>query len=472
MSKTERLLEAIGEIDEKYVAESDKFTKNSNKAWLGITAAAACALVVAGVGVRFLNSGGINLPYGETTKTVDSEQSGATVSTTAAVTPEVTTATATQTTAKTTSQTIVTDPNLPVLTYPDKLSNGGMGFEGYIVYDISELISGNPWTESDEIDTLPVYKNNRFFDDEGYVPNTDFEQMKSILLEKATALGYEISDDDIIVNNDIISNEDLESIRQAYLEFGTTSVIQYFAGDRVEYKSPDGSFEIKVNSWLDVTIKIPPLADIPEDMDDAEYNEYYSYSRYEEFAELFRNYINQHPNLLGFENPEVVIFGGDRNIYGDQSFDIGIYERAGDLENQIVNYNLANCRIGITDETWYIRINGAEKSQAVADYPIITADEAKQLLLAGNYGSSYNKFFGEEAIAKVELVYRESMMDKYYLPYYKFYAEIYEQSGLEDKNLKTYATYYVPAVNQAYLTGLPVYKSGFNGANDYDTKSD
>lgn len=469
MSKTERLLEAIGEIDEKYVEESDKFTKNSNKAWLGITAAAACALVVAGVGVRFLNSGGINLPYGETT-TGDTEQSGATVNAATAVTPEVTTATSTQTTAKTTSQTIVTDPNLPVLTYPDELSNGGMGFEGYIVYDISELITGNPWTEGDKIDTLPVYKNNRFFDDDGYVPNADFEQMKAILMEKATALGYDISDDDIVVADK--SPENQENIRQNYLEFGATSLIQYFASDRVSYAAPDGSFEIEVNSWLDVTIKIPPLADIPKDMDDEEYNEYYSYSRYEEFAELFRNYINQYPNLLGFENPEVVIVGGDRNIYGDQSFDIGIYERAGDTKTQICNYDLSECRIDMADETWYIRINGAGKSEAVADYPIITADEAKQLLLDGNYGSSYGEFFGEDAIAKVELVYRESMMDKYYLPYYKFYAEVYEQSGLEDENLKTYATYYVPAVNQAYLTGLPVYKSGFNGANDYDTKED
>lgn len=453
MSKTERLLEAIGEIDEKYVAESDKFTKNSNKAWLGITAAAACALVVAGVGVRFLNSGGTDLPYADTT--AGSEPAGPTANATTAVTDD-----------RKPAETITTDPNLPILAYPDEFSQGGMGFEGYTAYDVSELKTGNPWTEDDEISMLPVYKNMRFFDDEGNVPRADFDSMKAILIEKATALGYTVSDGDITtISDESPYEENLEKIKGYYMEYKETSLIQYFSSDRVSYTAPDGSLTIEVDSWLDITIKIPPLEGVYYDYD-------MPYSDYKNVAKAFEAFIDEHPGLLGFENPEVVVIGGDRDKYGSQSFDIGIYEREGGIETQICNYDLSECRVGLTDEIWYIRINGAGKSDIIGDYPIITSAEAKELLLDGNYGSSYVKFFGEASIAKVELVYRESMMDKYYLPYYKFYAEIDDGMDFDDENLKSYATYYVPAINSAYLTGFPVYKSGFNGSNDYETKHD
>lgn len=34
-----------------------------------------------------------------------------------------------------------------------------MGFEGYMAFDISELVNANPWNETMELTALPVYQN-------------------------------------------------------------------------------------------------------------------------------------------------------------------------------------------------------------------------------------------------------------------------------------------------------------------------
>ena len=48
-------------------------------------------------------------------------------------------------------------PDLPKLTITEN-NIDGMGFEGYMAYDISELINANPWQEDIPLTTLPVYK--------------------------------------------------------------------------------------------------------------------------------------------------------------------------------------------------------------------------------------------------------------------------------------------------------------------------
>ncbi len=52
---------------------------------------------------------------------------------------------------------------LPTLTIQWDTS-GGMGFEGYMAFDIAELGGNNPWTEEAELSTLPVYKNPLTYD--------------------------------------------------------------------------------------------------------------------------------------------------------------------------------------------------------------------------------------------------------------------------------------------------------------------
>ena len=88
----------------------------------------------------------------------------------------------------------------------------------------------------------------------------------------------------------------------------------------------------------------------------------------------------------------------------------------------------------------------------MGDYPIISVKEAQALLCAGNYITTVpEEFPGEEHIARVELIYRDS---------YRFYVEVPDMA--RDNGLKTYGAYYVPAVSGEFLSELPVWEGQFN----------
>ena len=107
------------------------------------------------------------------------------------------------------------------------------------------------------------------------------------------------------------------------------------------------------------------------------------------------------------------------------------------------------------------RIFQPNLSKKVADYPIISAEEAKELLLNGNYITTVPyEMPGENYIAKRELVYRTSKHEKYYMPYYRFYVELPDMK--KDNRIKLYGVYYVPAVNKAYITDMPIWDGSFN----------
>ena len=60
------------------------------------------------------------------------------------------------------------------------------------------------------------------------------------------------------------------------------------------------------------------------------------------------------------------------------------------------------------------------------------------------------------------MLYRTEPSCAYYLPYYRFLAELPEM-GARD-GLKHYGAYYVPAVESRYIANMPTYDGNFNGA--------
>lgn len=61
-----------------------------------------------------------------------------------------------------------TGRNLPKLPLSEGMAGpNGMGYEGYLAYDISELVSATPWRETDGLKTLPVYRNPVAYDRAG-----------------------------------------------------------------------------------------------------------------------------------------------------------------------------------------------------------------------------------------------------------------------------------------------------------------
>ena len=129
--KREEISDALNLLDEELLSETDRV--RSRPAWMrpkyyrGL-GTAACLILVAAAGMQFhqwLHTG-VDLPS-ETTVEISSGDASE-------------------------------NGSLPVLSLAD-WDWGGMGFEGYMAYDISELVSANPWDASIPLDRLPVYQN-------------------------------------------------------------------------------------------------------------------------------------------------------------------------------------------------------------------------------------------------------------------------------------------------------------------------
>ena len=100
-------------------------------------------------------------------------------------------------------------------------------------------------------------------------------------------------------------------------------------------------------------------------------------------------------------------------------------------------------------------------SVKIGDYPIINSEQAKELLLNGNYITTVPYEISEEKfIKKVELIYRTGEHEECFMPYYRFFVELPEDE--RENGLKTYGAYYVPAVESSYISNMPVWDESFN----------
>ncbi|MBE6985378.1 MAG: hypothetical protein E7434_07215 [Ruminococcaceae bacterium] len=312
------------------------------------------------------------------------------------------------------------EESLPILTIAAEDSIG-WGFEGYLAYDISELVNDNPWNATQKLSTLPVYRNLYPVTNAGPLV-TDAEAQESALRAVADQLGI-----------DLLRTERTDQ-----------AVIAYADG-----------MELEADAQLTVTICFEPAVALPKTCN------FSYYATFDEKMAVAQYLQKEYPNLV--EGMEINVHGGDYNIYGERSYELSFYDNSGDLTERIVNYNFNSVTFYGDDEgkLWLIRVRMPNLEGKVGDYPIIGLEEARQLLSDGCYATSAPYAMpGMEYVAKAELIYRTNGNEAHFMPYYRFYVELPEER--EDQPMKTYGAYYVPAVEAAYLTGLPVYDGSFN----------
>lgn len=402
--KTEKLLNAIGKIDDNliYGAVNDAKTKKKN-IWIKWSAAAAFLAFVIFSVTQFIPK----------------------------------------------SNFMEELPKLPMLSISET-SSEAMGFEGYMAYEISELVNANPWNENMEISTLPVYQNPLSYDENFIEHGADFTIMKTYLLEVANRLGMDT--DNLPISDNTPSAEE----QAAVLEKTNGDIPDGYFNPTAVIAEKNG-IEIEVDASLTAKITFDPAVTLPDGY-------VFSYdSSYDDIASVAEYLKETYKDLLGMDNPQINIYGGDYNIDLQQSYKIEFYNAANNLTNLILNYNF-NRTAFYCDENgdlYMARIFQPNLSKKVADYPIISAEEAKELLLNGNYITTVPyEMPGENYIAKRELVYRTSKHEKYYMPYYRFYVELPDMK--KDNGIKLYGVYYVPAVNKAYITDMPIWDGSFN----------
>ncbi len=315
---------------------------------------------------------------------------------------------------------------LPMLSISE--SKGGMGFEGYLAYDISELVNENPWNETLELSTLPVFQNPLTFDPDYIALGGDFDKMEEFLLEVAGRLGLD--------TNKLTITESTTHPKELMAE-------------------ADG-LKIQVDQWMTARVTFDPTVPLPE-----EYNFTY-YASYDDKAAAAEYLKTEYRDFIGMDNPQINIHGGNYNIYGQQSYSIRFFDAGGNEIEQMINYNFNKVVFSSYEgELRRASIYHPDLSIKVGDYPIISCEQARELLAKGGYITSAPfEMPGLEYVKKVELIYRTSYFEEYYMPYYRFYVELPEEEM--ENGLKTYGAYYVPAVHSSYISNMPIWDGRFN----------
>lgn len=338
--------------------------------------------------------------------------------------------------------------DLPKLPLSEEVVHpSGMGYEGYMAHDVSELISGSPWTETDSFQTLPVYRNPVVYDAAGApVANVDLDAMEACALEVADRLGMEVE-----IQDTAPSEEEIAAVREKLWEIPEG----YF--DHTEVTARGDGVEITVGANLTAAIFFEPALELPEG-----YNFGY-YAPYEDMKAVSDYLAREYRALLAMDDPQFHVTDGDYNIYGQQMYQITAYDGAGDKTQRLLSYSFDRASFSCNEEgkLWIIRLGGADLSQKVGDYPIITPEAAKKLLTEGRYITNVpHELPGAEYVKDVELLYLSGRREQYFMPYYRFLVELPQEA--RKHGLRDYGAYYVPAVEEAYLTGLPVWDGSFN----------
>lgn len=340
---------------------------------------------------------------------------------------------------------------LPMLSITENTSDG-MGFEGYMAYDISELINNNPWSETSQLSVLPVYQNSLSYDGAFNVSGADFGEMREFLIDIAGRLGIDAN------SLTIMDDEPDEEEKQLVTEKMEGDVPEgYFAPTKLIARTSD--IEITVDRTMQALVSFEPAISLPK-----KYNFSYAAS-YEQIVAVAEYLKEKYKALMQMKHPQMNICGGDYSKYDtklQQEYQIEFYDKGENDVDAIINYNFNQFAFNCDDngKFYLASICQPDLSKKMGDYPIINTKKAKELLRKGNYITAVPyKIPGENFIAKVELVYRTGAREEYFMPYYCFYVELPEE---ERDGLKTYGAYYVPAVEKEYLTNMPLWDGSFN----------
>ncbi len=396
---TKKFSEAINELDDRYIATAIHYQSKKKKGtWMKWGTLAACLTLVIFAGTNLL--------------------------------PERTT-------------------QLPMLSISPTFD--GMGFEGLMAYDISELVNANPWNEDMTITTLPVYSNPITHDSNGVSSGADHHKMQTLLLTVADRLG--LPKDKLTITDNAPDEETKQMTIDKFASVGNTVPDGYFDPTALEIETDD--LTIRVDLHLEVSISFKSPITLPEKYPFTEE------PSYEELSALAEYLKSEYKDLMGFENPQPNISGGDYDIYFKQNYSIEFFDAAGSETEQIINYHFNRAQFYCHDGALSgIRLYQPDLSKKLGDYPIITSKEAYELLSQSNYMTSVPyELPGMEYVKKAELVYRTVTWEPCYMPYYKFYVELPEE---ETDGLKTYGAYYVPAVSGEYISDMTVWDGSFN----------
>ncbi len=398
-SKELKLFEGIGRIDDKIIDEANSVKRKGLTVmkWIAI---AACLALVLGIG-------GFTLHRAELNK-------------------------------------------LPIIDFEEM--SVGMGFESYLLNDINDLVSANPIAVYDVPRRLPVYTNKITYSYPDHISlGADYDAMVKILTEYAQKLGIT----DYVIESDEPNEERKQNIVK-YLspEGQELASMEHFNLNNVWINTDE--IEIQVDIYLRVTVTYKNGIELPEDIS---FGRYSSFEELSEAAEYIKDEFAFY--LEDMKKPTANIYGG-AYLFEGPSYDLEFFDNSGSEVDRMVNYSFKTVSFTPNSDgkLWIVRINPEINGDKLGNYPTISYEEAEKMLYEGKYLTTVMDYAVTEnsVIEKAELVYRTSVEESTFLPYYKFYIDI-EQ---EQDGMKKYCAFYVPAISPEYLGEVEIWDGTFN----------
>ncbi len=466
------LMEAMGAIDDMWLVQCEEYTAQlaKRRMLLRRTAAGICAVLALTVGLRMLpvlergqDSADPVRPVETEAAVMQSQDSDTDTAThdygavedfayVTDVLPEAVLDTAAEEYTLTDvpaadtvggEQTVVTEATasgiLPLI--PLEEMRGDFGFEGILLYADDVHCNYNLLDRYGTPETLPVYKNLAAYDLSGKPVYLDDETMLAMGSEYAAKLGF------------------------AVLSYETGYALdeEDIPGDIVILQTTGGEIRVRGNGFATVDFAEPiALSD----------NRRLSGETSDLAAEKTTAYLWELYGMLLDGNCGQYSLTNHRSFNGDPHRDFGVFSVSDDVQMNYFNASFANLQFypGETDDTLGgigIR-NQAGALEKLGDYPLISEEEATELLLSGAYITTVPEDYlpeggiTEDAILSCELEYRVSNLDTYYIPYYHYYVKLDRFPENYAQGLESYGGYWVPAVHVDYLAPDMTTSGSFN----------
>lgn len=344
----------------------------------------------------------------------------------------------------------IENPETVEFNLPSVRVNGNIGQMDQIKYaeEPAELIGGNPWTESLGLTSLPVleyelYQNGEFCGDKGLSQEDAIERVKQV----AEVLHLTVDCIDT-------SSYDAEKMKEY-------SSVQAVCCDVVISACLNG---LNTIMYKEHSLELPAGCEFdPQSKEQTE--------------KALDWLVEEYSKPLGIENPKSFA-RKEYNQSGGYLYNACVYSQGEDSVDMLLNYAFSLCSFGpelvVDIENGTIRYPGGlstiicvgqlDLMQRKDDYPIISAEEAREQLLSGNFYSEADEdeslHPSDENIACVELVY-DTTNSEIRMPYYRFWVSVPQDyidrhislfsTELIEAGAMPYFSFYVPAIQADYL---------------------
>lgn len=337
---------------------------------------------------------------------------------------------------------------LPTLTA--ELLVSGMGQEGHLAYDISDLDKNSPFDPSRELKSLPVYKNLAYdpYTQEHPTSYLSRNEMRDIAEKIALRLNVHIEGHkcfDYLENEGFVDVTDDASITEGIIYYLLyTDKFTLIVGAFGQY-----SFSFNEGCAISLPHELIPSGDSPTSDETVRVFDYLS--------SYYSDYICV-PNIVGAVTR-------DYNFYGELFDTSQNYYRLikDDYEASILNFNFDNYSVKFSDDLTCVTQIGVpwdleRLTQKLGDYPVINYTEAVDALIEGKYLSTVAEDLclndgkvKKDNVHMTEIVYFKQSGNKFFIPYYKFYVLLDYHNEKSPENLKNYGIFYVPAVESRFF---------------------